>query len=147
MRPTAPTPAPLVPTLADVVNKRLRHPATDLQAGDQLHFTAPVLGFPRGTSRAIYGYCVYTDDQGQAYAVRAYVRPTNLGDFVVAFTERDARRYPTANQQERWFGEYLMYLTEIDLTDYADCLRLERLSERVTPLLPAATTAPYLQAA
>jgi hypothetical protein len=40
-----------------------------------------------------------------------------------------------------------MYLTEIDLTDYADCLRLERLSERVLPLLPAAVIIDYRKAA
>jgi hypothetical protein len=68
------------------------------------------------------------------------------GAHAVAYTEREARRYATANQREQWFGSVLMYLTEIDLTDYADCLRLERLSERVTPLLPAAITL-YRQAA
>jgi hypothetical protein len=139
--------APLVPTLADATNKRLRHAATTLQPGDQLHLTAPILGFPKGCVRAIYGYCVHSDAQGHAYAVTAYVRPFDLGACVVAFAERDARRYPTTNQQECWFGEVLMYLTEIDLTDYADCLRLERLSERVTPLLPAAITINYRQAA
>lgn len=147
MRPLATTPATLVPTLTDLFNKRVKHLATDLQPGDQLHLTAPILGLPKGSVQAIYGYCVHTDAQGQAYAVTAYVRPTSLGAAVVAFTERDARRYPTENQQERWFGEYLMYLTEIDLTDYADCLRLERLSVRITPLLPAATTIDYRQAA
>jgi hypothetical protein len=143
MQLSATTPAPLVPTLADVFNKRVRHAATDLQGGDQLHFTAPVLGFPKGGVQAIYGYCVYTDEQGQPYAVTAYVRG---GAHAVAYTEREARRYATANQREQWFGSVLMYLTEIDLTDYADCLRLERLSERVTPLLPAAITL-YRQAA
>jgi hypothetical protein len=144
MQSTATVPAPLVPTLADVLNKRVRHAVTDLQGGDQLHFTAPVLGFPKGGVAGIYGYCVYTDDQGQAYAVTAYVRG---GMYAVAYTDREARRYPTANQREQWFGSVLMYLTEIDLTDYADCLRLERLSERVTPMLAAANTIDYRQAA
>ncbi|TVT43091.1 hypothetical protein FNT36_03090 [Hymenobacter setariae] len=143
MQSPATTIAALVPTLTDVFNKRVKHNATTLQGGDQLHFTAPVLGFPKGGVQAIYGYCVYTDEQGQAYAVTAYVRG---GQHAVAYTDREARRYPTANQREQWFGSVLMYLTEIDLTDYADCLRLERLSERVTPLLPAATIT-YRQAA
>jgi hypothetical protein len=143
MQSTAITTASLVPTLADIVNKRVRHNATDLQGGDQLHFTAPVLGFPKGGVAGIYGYCVYTDDQGQPYAVTAYVRG---GAHAVAYTEREARRYPTANQREQWFGSVLMYLTEIDLTDYADCLRLERLSERLTPML-AATAINYRQVA
>ena len=149
MRSLATTsPASLVPTLADAVNKRVRHTATDLQPGDQLHLTAPILGFPRGITRAIYGYCVQADEQGCAYRVTAYVQALALGGHTVAFSERDARRYPATNQQERWFGERLMYLIEIDLTEYADCLRLERLSERVLPLLPAATVLPsYRQAA
>jgi hypothetical protein len=136
----------LLPTLADALNKRVRHTATDLLPGDQLHLTAPLLGFTRGRSLGIYGFCLHTDEQGQPYAVRAYVRPDALTDFVVAFSERDARKYPAANQREVWFGERLMYLVEIDLTDYADCLRLERLSARVLPLLPADTIA-YRQAA
>jgi aminoglycoside phosphotransferase (APT) family kinase protein len=144
MQSTATISTSLVPTLADVVNKRVRHAATNLQVGDQLHFTAPVLGFPKGGVAGIYGYCVYTDEQGQVYAVTAYVRG---GIHAVPYTEREARRYPAANQREQWFGSVLMYLTEIDLTDYADCLRLERLSERVTPLLPAAITSDYRQAA
>ncbi|MGI4875252.1 MAG: hypothetical protein ACRYFX_29195 [Janthinobacterium lividum] len=147
MRPTATSPAPLVPCLRDILNKRRLHPVTDLQPGDQLHTTAPILGFPKGISRPIYGYCLHTDEQGQPYAVTAYVQPLSLGEPAVPYTEREARRYPTMGQREQWFGSVLMYLVEVDLTDYADCLRLERLSERVTPLLPADTTIRYRQAA
>lgn len=143
MRSSAITPAPLVPTLADVFNKRVRHTVTDLRGGDQLHLTAPVAGFPKGSVHGIYGYCTYTDEQGQVYAVTAYVRG---GSQAVAYTDRAARRYATANQHEQWFGSVLMYLTEIDLTDYADCLRLERLSDRVLPLLTDLTP-DYCQAA
>jgi hypothetical protein len=141
------TSAPLVPTLADLFNKRVRHAITDLKAGDSLHLTAPVHCFPRGRKLAIYGYCTQFDTQGQAYAVTAYVRPDDLDHYTVAYAEREAGRYPIDSQREQWFGSVLMYLVEIDLTDYADCLRLERLSERVTPLLPAAIAIPYLQAA
>jgi len=129
------TPATLVPTLPDFINRRRKHVVTDLQPGDQLHLTAAILGFPKGMTRPIFGYCVHTDAQGQPYAVRAYVQPLERNHHAVAYTERDAGRYPTPGQQERWFGAVLLYLTEIDLTDYADCLRLERLSERVLPLL------------
>jgi hypothetical protein len=144
MRATATTPAPLVPMLTDVVNKRHKHLATDLQPGDQLHFTAPILGFARGTVHALYGYCVHFDTHGSAYAVTGYI---NGGPHAVPYTEREARRYPTANQHEQWFGSVLMYMTEIDLTDYADCLRLERLSERVLPLLPADVALPFYRQA
>lgn len=139
------TTATLVPTLADAVNKRIKHNATALQPGDQLHLTAPILGFPKGISRAIHGYCLHRDEQGRAYAVTAYVQPLDMGQHTIAYTDREARRYPTPNQREQWFGSVLMYLTEIDLTDYADCLRLERLSERVLPLL--AVEPSYCQAA
>jgi hypothetical protein len=132
-------PAALVPSLPDVLNRRRKHVVTDLQGGDQLHATSALLGFKRGAVLPIYGYCVLTDESGQAYSVRAYVRPVSM-DHAVAFDSREAVRFPTnalGTQQEYWFGSYLMYLTEIDLTDYADCLRLERLSARVLPLLVA----------
>jgi hypothetical protein len=134
-----PTPAntsnALVPTLPDVLYRRHQHTVTDLQPGDQLHLTAAILGFARGRVLGIYGYCVHSDEQGHPYAVRAYVRADEARGHAVAFSQRDARRHPTTGQRERWFGAVLMYMVEIDLTDYADCLRLERLSERVLPLL------------
>jgi hypothetical protein len=145
MRSAATTTAPLVPSLTDLFNKRVRHLATDLQPGDSLHLMAPILGFKKGRKVSIYGYCVEYDTQGQPFSVTAYVRPDGLGDHTLAYSERQAGRYPTAGQREQWFGSVLMYLTEIDLTDYADCLRLERLSERVLPLLP--DTVVYAQAA
>lgn len=149
MRPNASIPAPLVPTLPDLFNKRRRHLATSLQGGDQLHATSSLLGFKRGAVLPIYGYCVLADEHGQPYSVRAYVRPVSM-DHAVAFDSREAVRYPAntlGTQQEYWFGSYLMYLTEIDLTDYADCLRLERLSLRITPLLVDTTDFSYVQAA
>jgi hypothetical protein len=136
MATTLTTPAALVPTLPDVANRRRKHLVTDLQGGDQLHLTAALLGFKRGAVVPLYGYCALRDAQGQVYSVRGYVRPLTLA-YAVPFSEREAVRFRADNQQERWFGEVLMYLTEIDLTDYADCLRLERLSERVLPLLSA----------
>jgi hypothetical protein len=105
MRPAATISAPLVPALTDLFNKRVRHAATDLQPGDQLHFTAPILGFARGTVHALYGYCVHYDAQGQPYAVTGYI---NGGPLAVAYTEREARRYPTPGQREQWFGSVLM---------------------------------------
>lgn len=136
------TPAALVPTLADLFNKRVRHAITDLRAGDSLHTTAPMLGFPRGRKVDVYGYCTQYDTDGRPYAVTAYVRPFALGQHTVAYGQREASRYPAHHQTEQWFGSVLMYLTEIDLTEYADCLRLERLSERLTPLLPALASLP-----
>jgi hypothetical protein len=147
MQSSATTPATLVPALTDLFNKRVKHPATALQPGDSLHLTAPLLGFPKGRKVAVYGYCVQIDTQGFAYSAVAYVRPDSLNDHAVAYSEREAARYPAVDQREQWFGSVLMYLTEIDLTEYADCLKLERLSERITPLLPAATIIDYRLAA
>jgi len=144
MRATATTPATLVPTLPDLFNRRRKHIITDLEPGDQLHLTAPVLGFAKGSRLPAYGYCRHIDAQGQTYAVTAYVRGGSQG---VAYHDREAHRYPTPGQREQWFGSVLLHLTEIDLTDYADCLRLERLSERVLPLLPSDTEVSYCQAA
>jgi hypothetical protein len=132
---TMTTPASLIPTLPDVLTRRRQHAVTDLQPGDQLHLTAAILGFARGRVLPIYGYCVHTDEQGQPFLVRAYVRADEARGHAVPFHQRDARLHPTTGQRERWFGAVLMYMVEIDLTDYADCLRLERLSQRVLPLL------------
>ncbi|MGI4862397.1 MAG: hypothetical protein ACRYFZ_00625 [Janthinobacterium lividum] len=137
----------LLPTLPDLFNKRVRHLITDLQAGDNLHPTSKLLGFPKGYTLPIYGYCALYDADGQPYQVRAYVRPLSFEQKgVVASSEREAVRFRFDNQREVWFGERLMYLLEIDLTDHADCLRLERLPERVLALLPGTSTY-YRQAA
>lgn len=130
--PTA-NPAPLVPTLPDVADKRLRHQLADLRGGDQFHFTARALGFPKGAVVPAYGKCVYYDPEtGQPYAVTAYVRG---GSEAVPYAERQAVKYRTAHQKEQWFGSVLLFLTEIDLTDYADVLRLERVAEPLAQLL------------
>ena len=147
MRTPATSSASLIPTLADLFNKRLRHPITDLQAGDNLHLGAPILGFPKGHAVPVYGYCVQYDAQGRPYAVTAYVRPLSLNEHAVGYAQREAARYPSANQQEQWFGAVLLYLTEIDLTDYADCLRLERLPSRLADLLQPEPAVSYRQAA
>lgn len=131
----------LTPTLPDALNKGIDHDVADLQGGDQLHLKARLLGFPKGAVLPIYGYCTLYDENGSPYCITAYVRPTGAsGQPVVAYTERDANRYRFDNQQERWFGAVLMYLVPVDLTDYADVLKLERQPAHVAELLrPAAT--------
>lgn len=132
---------PLVPSLRDATDKRKEHAVTTLQGGDQLHLTAKLLGFPKGSVLPVYGYCALYDEQGQPYSVRAYVRPLSTDKPAVCFGEREAVRFRFDTQREQWFGSVLMYLTEIDLTDFADCLRLERLpdalSDLIYPTLPA----------
>ena len=128
---TKPLPS-LMPTLPDAVDRRISHPVTDLQGGDQLHLKAKLLGFPKGAVLPIYGYCALFDADGRPYSVRAYVRG---GQQAVAYSEREAVRFRFESQTERWFGAVLMYLTEIDLTDFADILKLERQPDELAQLL------------
>ena len=140
---------PLVPSLLDAADKRIKHPVTDLRGGDQLHFTSKALGYPKNSIQAIYGYCVVTDDDGVVFQVLAYLRPLSAAG-AVAYTERTAVRWRFNDQREAWFGHYLTHLVEVDLTDYHDCLRLERQPESLQTLLTpsvAAQAAPAQQAA
>ena len=139
-------PAPLVPMLPDVRDRRLAHPITTLSGGDQLHCVHKLLGFPKGSVLPIYGYCALFDDDGNPYAVTAYVRPLHL-EQAVAFAEREAVRFRFDNQREQWFGAVLMYLVPIDLTDYADCLRLEKAPGPLVGLLYPEAAAPLRLAA
>lgn len=123
-------------TLPDVLNKRVSHPVAVLLPGDQLHLKAKVLGFPKGAVLPIYGYCALFDEDGQAYCVTAYVRPTGSeGQQLVPYSDREAVRYRFENQKEQWFGAVLMYLVPVDLTDYADVLKLERQPAHLADLL------------
>lgn len=134
---STPAAKPLIPTLPDAFNKRIQHAITALDGGDQLHLTSKLLGFPKGAVLPIYGYCALFDDNGQPYSVRAYVRGTGAaGQPMVTYSQREAVRFRFDTQQERWFGnELLMYLVEIDLTDFADCLKLEHQPAHVAELL------------
>lgn len=126
----------LIPTLRDAFNRRIQHPITALDGGDQLHLTSRLLGFPKGAVLPIYGYCALFDEDGRPYSVRAYVRPTAAAAAgMVAYSEREAVRFRFDTQQERWFGAVLMHLVEIDLTDFADVLRLEHQPEHLAELL------------
>jgi hypothetical protein len=123
----------LLPVLPDALRPKdkaaAHHLATHpLQAGDQLHVVHSLLGFPRGAVLPVYGACLISDGKGQPYQVRAYVRP-EANATPVAYQQREAVRFPATHpdqQREQWFGAVLLYLVELDLTDYADCLRLER---------------------
>ena len=98
-------PAPLVPSLPDVACKRTRHAITDLKDGDLLHVRADILGpdghplFRKGTILPVLGFCRCDDLQGRPYVVRAYVP-----GFGTTWPARDARRFPTALQQEVVFS-------------------------------------------
>jgi hypothetical protein len=121
-------PLPLIPLLASPKNKRARlNVAAGFQDTDMLHLIAPVLDFPKGTILPVLGYCIDEELDGTPYCVRAYVPGRGT-----TYAGRQASRFATALQKEKWFGGIRpLYFTEIDVTDHADALRLERVTEAV----------------
>ena len=123
------TPKPsLIPLLASPGKKKpdlsIAGGFTD---GDLLHLTGPVLDFPKGTVLPVLGYCIDEEVDGTPYCVRAYVPGRGT-----TFAGRQASRFRTALQREVWFGGVRpLFLTEIDVTDHAEALRLERIVEAV----------------
>ena len=131
------SPAPLVPTIPNVACKRTRHSITDLMDGDLLHVRADILGadgktlLRKGTIVPVLGFVRCDDLQGLPYVVRAYVP-----GFGTTLACRDARMFPTALQQEMLFS-FPETITELDLTDHADALALERhVGAKVIPMYP-----------
>jgi hypothetical protein len=101
--------------------------AEGLQEGDLLHLKAPLLGRPTGTVLPVLGYCLCFDAQGQPYALRAYV--PLCPEYATTYAGREAARFPEPGQRERWLGSIQLYFSEIDLTDHAHELALERRRE------------------
>ena len=117
---------PLLPPLASVLKGEKPIALTEgFQPGDLLHLLADVVGRPAGTVLPVLGYCLCVDAQGQPYALRAYV-PLSPA-FATTYAGREAARFPEPGQQERWLGGVQLYFTELDLTDHAHELRLERI--------------------
>lgn len=140
----------LLPTLPDALrpkDKKAAHPINTLRGGDQLHTTAAILGLNKGMALPVAGCCTTVSLDGQVVNVVAYVLPLSTKAQAVAFTERDYRRFPCALYRETWFGTPPVSLVEIDLTDYADCLRLERQPEPLARLLYPDVEYSHVQAA
>ncbi|MBH8558971.1 hypothetical protein [Hymenobacter negativus] len=118
----------LIPELGSPQNKRTRlSVAAGFTETDLLHLTAPVLDFPKGTVLPVLGYCIDEEVDGTPYCVRAYVPGRGT-----TFAGRQASRFRTALQREVWFGGIRpLFFTEIDVTDHAEALRLERVVEAV----------------
>ena len=121
-------PLPLIPPLGTPKNKRAGQPVADgFRDGDLLHLTASVHDYPKGTVLPILGFCLDTEVDGTPYCLRAYVPGRGT-----TYAGRQASRFRTALQQEQWFGGIRpLYFTEIDITDHAEALRLERVTEAV----------------
>lgn len=93
-----------------------------------LHLMGPVGDFPAGTVLPVPGYCIDEEVDGSPYCVRAYGRGTTFAGW-------PARRFRTALQCELWFGGMRpLFFTEVDVTDHAEALRLERVVEAVIPM-------------
>jgi hypothetical protein len=119
---------PLLPPLPSALKGEKPIPLTEgLLEGDLLHFKAPVAGRPKGTVLPVLGYCLCVDAQGQPYALRAYV--PLCPEYATTYAGREAARFPEPNQRERWLGSIQLYFSEIDLTDHAHELALERRRE------------------
>lgn len=118
----------LLPPLRSFLKGEPPIPLTEgLREGDLLHLLAPVAGRPKGTVLPVLGYCLCVDAQGQPYALRAYVPICPA--YATTYAGREAARFPEPGQQERWLGGVQMRFSEIDLTDHAHELRLERRRE------------------
>lgn len=119
---------PLLPPLASALKGEPPIPLTEgLREGDLLHLLAEVAGRPQGTVLPVLGYCLCVDAQGQPHALRAYVPVCPA--FATTYAGREAARFPEPGQQERWLGGVQMRFSEIDLTDHAHELALERRRE------------------
>jgi hypothetical protein len=102
---------------------------------DLVHLLAEVAGRPAGTIWTPLGFCLCCDEAGQPYQLRLYV-PLSPGH-ATTYAGREASRFPVPGQVERWFRGVHMRFTEVDVTDYADSLALERISGGiVVPMYP-----------
>jgi hypothetical protein len=119
---------PLLPALPSALKGEKPISLTEgFQPGDLLHLLAELVGRPTGTVLPVLGYCLCRDAQGQPYALRAYVPLCPA--FATTYAGREAARFPEPGQVERWLGGVQMYFTELDLTDHAHELKLERRRE------------------
>ncbi|MVN78943.1 hypothetical protein GO988_21650 [Hymenobacter sp. HMF4947] len=119
---------PLLPPLASALKGEKPLSLTDgFREGDLLHLKAEVAGRPKGTVLPVLGYCLCFDAQGQPYALRAYVPICPA--YATTYAGREAARFPEPGQRERWLGGVQMRFTEIDLTDHAHELAVERRRE------------------
>ena len=121
---------PLLPFLKGALNPKLPYSVEDgFQEGDLLHLLGEVAGRPAGTVWPVLGQCRCCDPAGHCWRLLAYV-PASASDCTTYFG-RTASRFPEAGQLERWFAGVQMRFTEIDITDWAESLALERQTEAV----------------
>lgn len=127
----------LLPFLKGALNPKEPYNLNDgFRSSDLLHVLAPGLPWPAGTVLPVLGQCLCRDAQGHAWRLLAYVPA--CPQECTTYPGRQAARFREEGQVECWFAGIPMgYFTELDITDYADALALERLREAVIiPMYP-----------
>jgi hypothetical protein len=127
---------PLIPALPSALPGQ-RNLTFDLSAGfepgDKLHIISKAIaGHVVGSVVPVLGQCLSRETPTEApYALVAYVpvSPT----ICTSYMERSAAHFEVDQHIERWFGGVQLYFAEVDVTDHAEGLALER--------MPAAATA------
>lgn len=133
--------ASLIPPLRSALAPKECFTLSTFRDGDLLHLLAEVARRPAGTVLPVLGQLCCFDEHGQLWRLVAYVPASPLE--CTTYAGRQARRFPEPGQLERWFGGVHLLFTEIDLTDSAEGLALERWSEApVIPMYPANQQAP-----
>jgi hypothetical protein len=95
--------------------------------GDLVHVKADLSGWPANTVLPVLGQNACYDAQGHIWRLVAYLPLSRA--FATTYAGRDAARFPEPGQRESWFSGVQMYFTELDITDHAHELALERRRE------------------
>jgi hypothetical protein len=104
---------------------------------DLIHLLDEVARRPAGTVLPVLGQLRCCDASGRPWRLVAYVPASPLD--CTTYAGRQASRFPEAHQEERWFAGVQMRFTEIDITDYAEGLALERTTEAIVIQMYPAT--------
>lgn len=121
---------PLLPFVRSALSpKDLFSLVHGLQAGDLFHLLQGVACRPAGTVLPVLGQNRCLDRQGRTWRLVAYVPASPLD--CTTYAGRQAARFPEEGQQETWFEGVHLRFTEIDLTDYAEAIALERQTEAI----------------
>jgi hypothetical protein len=112
--------------------------STGFAPADKLHIlNEPIAGHLAGSIVPVLGQSLgHETPTSPPYALVAYVpvSPT----VCIAYRDRSAAHFESDQLVERWFNGIQLYFAEIDITDHAENLALERLSAVAPAAAPAA---------
>jgi hypothetical protein len=127
---------PLIPALRNALpgqQNLIIEMSPGFEQTDKLHvINETVAGHLAGSVVPILGQCISRETPtSPPYALVAYVpvSPT----VCIAYAERSAAHFEADQHIERWFSGVQLYFAEIDITDYAESLALERTALVATP--------------